>query len=110
MRDLIGTTPSSLSRAKNGRTASLRAAKHIAVVAAFTIELGHYIEQSQREALPARTDPANMQRWLLSGRIMVGGVPRIPFEVLSDFDLAAAALTEVRLERHQVASRDEPDL
>jgi hypothetical protein len=102
MARLIGTTPSSLSRAKTGQTTSLRAAKHIAVLAAFTLELEKHVRQSAD--LPAEADPANMHRWLLSGRMIVDGFPRIPFEVLSNYQLAAEALTAVRLERRDAKS------
>ena len=99
MHELIGSSPSSLSRAKSGQTASLRAAKHIAVVAAFTIEIEKHLSIPQGSVGSSPPDPANMHRWLLSGRMVVEGVRRTPMEVLSNYELAVAALKDVRMER-----------
>jgi hypothetical protein len=107
MNTLIGSSASSISRAKTGQS-SLRAAKHIAVVAAFTFELEKHLNKSKPPDEPSRANPANMHRWLLSGQMRVKGVPRIPINVLADYELAVTALNDVRMELHPNPS-ERPD-
>jgi hypothetical protein len=95
MARLTGTNPSTLSRAARNRAGSVRSAEHIAVLAAFAIDLEKSLESS------GGTESESMKRWLLSGKMHTPDGPRIPIDVLCDRGMAVAALAEVRAARQR---------
>lgn len=102
---LVGTTPSSLSRAKDGQ--SIRTASHIAVLAALAIEGERYFAAQGR---PGGVGTTAMNRWLYSGKLRTREGFQTPIEALSDIDVAHAALREVREARRtiQTSAREAP--
>lgn len=97
MVELTGTTASSLSRLLNGRTTMLKTAAHISVLAALTSELEAYLKLKYPSP-DGRThvQPMQMRQWLVSGVLDTDRGPMAPLKVLSDPDLARAALLEAR--------------
>jgi hypothetical protein len=92
MSRLVGVRPWTLSRALAGR-ATQETAAHIAVLAAFIVELDKLETESGRDVIPAEA----MNRWLRSGKL--GGYDEPPIELLARPELASAALADVRASR-----------
>jgi hypothetical protein len=97
MVKMTGTKASSLSRLLSGRTTLLRTAAHISVLAALTSELEAYLELKYPSPDGSTlVQPMQMRQWLISGVLDTDRGPMAPLEVLSDPDLARAALLEAR--------------
>jgi hypothetical protein len=97
MVKLTGTNASSLSRALNERTSSVRTFAHIAVLAALASELEAYLEAKYpTPGGGTKVEPSQMRRWLICGSLDTDEGPLTPLEALSDPDRARAALYEVR--------------
>lgn len=97
MVKLTGTKSSSLSRLLSRRTTLLRTAAHISVLAALASEIEAYLEDKYPSSSGrTRVQPLQMRQWLVSGVLDTDRGPMAPLEVLSDPDLARAALLEAR--------------
>ncbi len=93
MQHLTGASRSQLGRAVQGEDISSRRA-HIAVIGAFTRELGEILEQTTKSRPPQHGD---MRGWLYGGRVdTTTGGTRTPWEVLADTEFAREALNELR--------------
>lgn len=96
MSKLVGLSPASLSRALSDNQ-STRAAGHIAVLAALSMEARKYFESDGSSR--RRIDRAAVNRWLYSGRLRTEHGYLAPIEALSDPKTAQAELSEVRRTR-----------
>lgn len=95
MAKLVGSSPSSLSRAATEGQA-IRTAGHIAVLASLAMECRQYFATT---AGRGPVDKEAVARWLHSGRLWTSQGFQAPIDALSQPAVALAALNEVRTAR-----------